>query len=57
MKSLILTVSVLVAGCSAINKDLHLPNDNIGEQMLEMLIEKETGVKVDFTPSTAKGDK
>jgi len=38
-------------GCSVINKELNLENDNIAEQFAEQLIESKLGIEVDLTPN------
>lgn len=45
-----IAASLLLGGCSEINKDLGLKDDNKGEQFLEEVIRDKTGVEIDFTP-------
>ena len=45
----LLSLTILTS-CSLINAKLSLPDDNILEETLEFVIEKETGLKIDLTP-------
>ncbi len=56
MKTAILFMTVMcsIFGCQKTNKELGLENDNKGEQFLEEMIEKKTGIKIDFTPEMSK---
>tara|TARA_R110000868_G_scaffold271943_1_gene531225 strand:+ start:753 stop:1028 length:276 start_codon:yes stop_codon:yes gene_type:complete len=39
-----------VGGCSYINQKVGLKNDHQAEQFIELIIEKETGIRIDLTP-------
>lgn len=39
-------------GCSVLNKKAGLPDDNIVEEIAESIIQNETGLNIDLTPST-----
>jgi len=43
---------VLVCSCSGINESVGLVDDNIVEQAVELLIENQTGLDIDLTPSS-----
>lgn len=47
----ILVASMLI-GCSPINKKLGLPDDNIIEESAEAILKAESGIDIDFTPSS-----
>jgi len=38
-------------GCSLVNQELGLKDDNVFEQAAEEFIKEETGIEVEFTPS------
>lgn len=46
-----LSCLVSILACSHLNKKIGLPDDNIIEQFVEWLINKETGLNLDLTPS------
>jgi hypothetical protein len=46
--------SLLLTGCTEINKEFGFKDDNKGEQFLEEVIKDKTGVEVDFTPEASK---
>lgn len=48
-----LAMCILLAtleGCSMINQELGLKDDNVFEQAAEEFIKEETGIEVEFTP-------
>lgn len=45
---------VTVAACSQINKKLGLPDDNLGEELIEAAIKIETGLDIDLTPDSVE---
>lgn len=46
--------SLLLNGCTDLNKKLGLKDDNKGEKFLEEVIKEKTNVDVDFTPEASK---
>ena len=52
MKLLILMAGccLIVAGCSYLNEQCGLKDDWVGEQILEKVIEGQTGLEIDLTP-------
>lgn len=50
---LIVSIGMLFCSCGIVEKmndKLGLPDDNILEEAVEFMLEKETGIDVDFTP-------
>jgi hypothetical protein len=45
-----LCVSVVSIGCSKMNKSVGLKDDNVCEEVIELIIENETGLDFDLTP-------
>ncbi len=43
-----------IGGCSYLNQQLNLKNDNVLEQCIEAVIEHETGLDVDLTPENGR---
>ena len=43
---------ITVAACSQINQKLGLPDDNLGEELIEAAIKIETGLDIDLTPDS-----
>lgn len=56
MKLGIIIFSVLLFGCSEINKKLGLEDDNILEEAVEVLIYSQTALDFDLTPDTPEHD-
>lgn len=52
MKKLTLIPLILMTSCSWINMKLGLPDDNIGEELIEDVIDLKTGLDIDLTPTT-----
>lgn len=52
MKYIYILALFACVSCSAVNKKVGLPDDNIIEEAAEILIDAETGLKLDLTPST-----
>lgn len=54
MKNLLLIIgaALLLPSCSQINEKLGLPDDNLGEEVIENVIKEEVGVIVDLTPAS-----
>lgn len=51
----LIAVGILIFdGCARLNRRLNLENDNIFEELIEEIIESETGLDIDLTPSSAK---
>ena len=44
--------SVLLNGCSYLNRKAGIKDDNVLEEVIEAQIEKELGMDIDLTPST-----
>lgn len=53
----ILIGSALVSGCSALNREFGLPDDNPIEETVEAEIESVTGLDIDLTPASPEGIK
>ena len=49
---LFLWTLMTVCSCEGINEMAGLQDDNIGEEIIEILIHQETGLNLDLTPST-----
>lgn len=47
--ALVLAASI-VGGCNYFNQRMGLPNDHIGEEFLEQMIEEHTGLDLDLSP-------
>ena len=43
---------ITVAACSQINQKLGLPDDNLGEELIEAAIKIKTGLDIDLTPDS-----
>lgn len=56
MKSFRMAIGLILllcnCGCSVLNKKAGLPDDNIVEEIAESIIQNETGLNIDLTPST-----
>ena len=54
MKNLMLMIGavLLLPSCTMLNQKLRLQDDNLGEEVIEDVIEGRIGVDVDLTPST-----
>ena len=53
MKKLIFIFMIFVlSSCSYINQKLGMKDDNIPEEIMEKVIENQTGVSIDLTPLT-----
>lgn len=48
---------ILLTGCSDINKDVGLRDDNFAEEVVEDIIREGTGVDLDLTPVTPENDR
>ena len=44
--------SIYVGGCSYVNEKLNVDDDGVVEELIEVLIEKETGLNIDLTPKS-----
>lgn len=52
-KTIFIFLALSLSSCSYINKQLGLKDDNTGEELIEKVIETQTGIKdIDLTPST-----
>lgn len=49
---LLVSFAAFCCGCSYINKKLGLSDDNLGEEIVEEVIEMKTGLDIDLTPSS-----
>lgn len=50
---LLMCVTIItVAACSQINQKLGLPDDNLGEELIEAAIKIKTGLDIDLTPDS-----
>ena len=47
----LLSISAIMGACSYLNHSLGLKDDNLGEQIIEEVIQSEFGVDIDLTPS------
>ena len=45
-------IASILSGCSAINNKLGLADDNLGEEIIEFVIESKTGADIDLTPAS-----
>lgn len=45
-------ILILIVGCSQINKELGLEDDNVYEEAMEDVIKGRTGQDVDLSPAT-----
>ncbi len=55
MRQLLLSLMILLSGCHAINQKLSLNDENLGEEILEGVIEHEIGLSsgsIDLTPES-----
>ena len=52
MKYYVYIPLILLTSCSWINMKLGLPDDNIGEELVEEVVQMKTGLDLDLTPST-----
>jgi len=43
-------VSALILGCTYLNQRLGIKDDSIGEELIEEIIESQTGINFDLTP-------
>lgn len=48
-------IGLLVTACSHINQELGLDPDHPVEEMIEDMIEHETGLEIDLTPGSIEG--
>lgn len=48
----ILFVMAITGGCSYLNKRFNVEDDNIIEETVEKIIEKQTGLDLDLTPNS-----
>ena len=49
---LIILIGASVGGCSLLNEALNIPQDNLIEEFVEVIIENETGVLFDLSPES-----
>lgn len=49
---LLINMIFLLCSCSYLNTSLGLKDDNLGEEIIEKMIEHEFGVDIDLTPNT-----
>lgn len=54
MKKLLLIIGAALSlpSCSQINERIGLPDDNLGEEVIEDVIKEKVGVDVDLTPAS-----
>ena len=59
MKTIVWIAALILSlqSCSMINKNLGLSDDNIGEEIVEAVINEQLGVNLDLTPSTSEEKK
>jgi hypothetical protein len=50
LTTMLLLSIIGLCGCSYCNRYFSLPDDHLGEEFLEELVEQETGLEIDFTP-------
>jgi len=53
----LISVLILAAGCCTMNKFLGLKDDNVVEEVVENVIQQETGLDIDLTPDTPEQKK
>lgn len=46
------TLSIIFCSCTPINSFFGLPDDNVGEEIVEDIIEGRTGVNIDLSPAS-----
>lgn len=51
-KFTIAVLLIILQSCSWMNLKLGIPDDNLGEEIVETIIEAKIGLDVDLTPST-----
>jgi hypothetical protein len=51
-----MSATCFYGGCSQANKFLGLPPENVYEENIERVIEKETGVQIDLTPNSPESE-
>jgi hypothetical protein len=51
-KTIFIILALSLTGCSYINKQMGLKDDNWMEEAGEAVLQAETGINLDFTPST-----
>lgn len=49
---LIISLASFLTSCGYINQKLGLKDDNIGEELIEQVIENQTGINADLTPES-----
>lgn len=52
MSKYLIAIALCLASCSYVNSKLGLSDDNLGEELIEEVIEMKTGVDCDLTPGT-----
>jgi len=52
MKTWFALCTVLLTGCSEFNKALDIPDDHLGEEVVEILIHYRIGIDIDLTPDS-----
>jgi len=52
MKFLMIMCGLFMCSCGYVNQYLGIKDDNIGEEIAEEVIKKETGLDVDLTPGS-----
>lgn len=52
MHHLIMIGFILLTSCSSINDKFGLPDDNLGEELIEDMIKGRTGQDIDLSPFT-----
>jgi len=48
----LILIGASVGGCSLLNEALHLHDDNLLEEYIEVIIEHEAGATLDLTPAS-----
>jgi hypothetical protein len=51
-KTIFIFLVVSLTGCSYLNKEMGLKDDNCLEELGEAVLKAETGIDIDLTPST-----
>jgi len=52
----LILVAIIGGGCSYLNSMFGMRDDNIIEEAAEAFLEKETGLDIDFTPSSPEAN-
>lgn len=52
LAGILLFIAAATVSCSVLNRNLGLDDDNIGEEIIEELIQYKTGIDLDLTPDS-----